>query len=851
MRRARRALEGLDDELRDHIEREIQENLARGMTPDEARRRAMVRFGNLSRAKDDTIAVWRWRRLEQVRQDARYALRTLRRRPAYTLLSVITLALGVAGIASVYGVARGMLFDPLPFAHEAHVGVFWKKTDWTHAEYLHIRGRVPGFDAVALYRRRDVMIRDVDGPPRLVPAVSASAELLDVLGARPVLGSGFRPGDDVPNAEPVVILGHAMWQELGGAPAIIGTRLTLDGAPRTVIGVMPRGFWFPDPSVRLWISEPLTTESRSWNSTLIGRVSADHDVESMGGPVARLAAMLDARFDYPAQWDKTKDAHITPVRDDLVGSMRPAILATIGAMALILLIGCANVAALVLGQLDARSAELAVRSALGANRGRLLLQLVFEVFSLAAWAGAFGAVLAWLGFTVITHTLPLGAWTEAMAPDWRIFVSAMAIALVAASMVLLVPIVSLSRGDLRGPLQRARTMGIGRRGGRLENGLVIAQVALAVMVAAGAALLARSVANLYAIEPGVRIDGVAVVDVVFGSGTNRTRLEQSIDAMTTALLAVPGVQSVGASQNLPLRGGGYNLPVRIDAHPDRTTLTTEYRVVTPGYLETIGMTVRRGRTISDVDRRGSERVVVVNEEFVRRFLGGSDPLGHLVEDDAGSARVIGVVADAVERGLTDAAHPVRYVAFAQMPWLDHMQSLVVRLRPGADASSVLESSRRAIARVAPDVAVQHTTTMRRLFDVAVGPTRQVVVLLSLLTATALVLGAVGVYGVITHFALRRRRDWAIRVALGLPASRVISRVVGHGALLVSAGIVVGLAGATALTRALTTFLYGVGQFDLTAFAVAAATLLGVGIVAALFPAWRAGMADPLIALREQ
>src|SRR5262245_58779723 len=251
----------------------------------------------------------------------------------------------------------------------------------------------------------------------------------------------------------------------------------LDCTPRTVIGVMPRGFWFPDPSVRVWTPEPLRPESRSWNSTLIGRVAADQDIRSMDAPVAQLTAMLDERFDYPARRDKTKDRHITPLRDDLLGPMQPAVLATLAATALILLIGCANVAALVLGQVDARSTELAVRAALGASRSRLAQQLIIEVLIVAAVAGAVGAALAWVGFAVVTEALPLGKWAASTSPDGRVFVAAMATAVVAALLVIFVPIVSLYRGDLRHALNAARTGGIEGRGGRLESSLVIAQVA--------------------------------------------------------------------------------------------------------------------------------------------------------------------------------------------------------------------------------------------------------------------------------------------------------------------------------------------------------------------------------------
>jgi predicted permease len=532
--------------------------------------------------------------------------------------------------------------------------------------------------------------------------------------------------------------------------------------------------------------------------------------------------------------------------------MRPALFATLGAMGLILLIGCANVAALVLGQVDARSTEFAVRSALGAKRRRLAQQLLVEVLLVAMGAGALGATLAWVGFTVVTDALPLGAWAESAAPDWRVFTSAMLIAIAAALLVILIPTLSLYRGDLRSVLSRSRTGGIQRRGGRLENGLVIAQVAFAVIIAAGAAVLARSVANLYALEPGVRTNGVAVVDVVLRGGGNRVRREQTLTELMVALREVPGVSSAGAVQQLPLRGGGYRLGLRFPERPDMKELATEYRIVTSGYLESIGIGIRRGRTISSADQADAERVVVINEALAQKYFAGVDPIGKLMSGDTDApSRIVGVVANAAEKRLIDSAEPVRYVALAQMPWMDEALSLVLRATPGVDETSLLESARQTIARVAPGAAVQQTTTMRRVLDTAIGPARQVVMLLSLMTALSLILGAIGVYGVTAHYAARRRRDWAIRVALGLPGSRVISHVVGHGALLVMAGIVVGVAGAAMLTRLLSSFLYGVGAIDPVAFVTAGAALLAVGTLAAFLPAWRAGMANPVIALREQ
>jgi predicted permease len=473
--------------------------------------------------------------LESWIADAHFAMRRLRARPSYAWLAVLTLGLGVAGTASTYSVARECCSTRSPTRTSARSAFSGSRPTGGRRSSSYIRGRVPGFREVALYRLRDMILREGDDPARLVPGVASSAELFQVLGVRPALGRGFQPNDDALGAEPVAVLSDGLWRELGSDRAIVGKRLTVDGTPRTVVGVMPRGFWFPDPTVRIWTPVPLNPQSPSWNSTLVGRVAPGHDVRAMAAPVARLSAMLDERFDYPAQWDKTKDAHITPVRDALMGDMRPALVATLGAMALIFLIACANVAALMLGQVEARFVEFAVRSALGASRRRLTRQLIVEDSPdrgrrRCGWCGARHG-----GIRLVVQALPLGAWGEVTTPDWGLFASALMIAVIAALLVALVPTVSLWRGDLRGVLGRVRTGGFEGRGGRLENGLVVAEVALAVVITSGAALLTRSVTNLYAIDPRVRTDGVAVVDVAI-----RARQRETVNDLIAALAGPSG-----------------------------------------------------------------------------------------------------------------------------------------------------------------------------------------------------------------------------------------------------------------------------------------------------------------------
>jgi predicted permease len=784
--------------------------------------------------------------------DARYAARRLRTRPAYAIVAVLTLALGVGGTAAIFGIARPLVVDPLPYASPDEIGVFWMTNSWNEEEFTSLRGTFPGFRSVAAYRDGDVTMRDGDAPARLIPGIRTSAELFDVLAAPPFLGPGFTRGDDAPTAEPVAVLSFGLWEELGGDRSIIGQRVTIDGAPRTVVGVMPRGFWFPDPAIRIWVSHPLNPEGRSGSWTLVGRVAAGQRLDEMTAPLARLTAMLGERFDYPVQWDKTRNASVTPIRDAFLGTMRPAILATFAAMALILLMACANVAALMLGQVEGRATEMAVRAALGASRRRLMQQLIVEGVLVGLASAAVGGFLAIIGFRLLARTLPLGAWGESAVFDWTIFAAALAAALIAAALVVIVPLIALWRGEVRDALSGSRTGGIHGRGGRLERGLVVAEVALAMLIVSGAALLARSVAKLYAIEPGVATTGIAVIDVVASAELTAAQRRQALDELTTALAALPGARSAAAAMKLPLRGNGNSFGITIEGRPEVAATTTFFRLVTRDYFETMGFQLRTGRTFDTSDRFTNEIPIVVNEAFGRKYFPGANPVDQVVGGGFGvPQRIIGVVADAAEGGLTDPPEPARYYLGSTVPWFSPRASLVIRASRTADAESLLDEARRTIQRVAPSFGVQRTTTMARILDTAVGPARQVMSLLSLLSGLAVVLGAIGIYGVIAHFAARRKRDWAIRVALGLPGARVVTHIVRQGIALVAAGIVLGAAGAVILRGVLTSFLFGVSAVDPLAFGMASAALLLVGVVAAFVPAWRAGSVDPALVLREQ
>ncbi|HEX4683287.1 MAG TPA: ADOP family duplicated permease [Gemmatimonadaceae bacterium] len=785
--------------------------------------------------------------------DASYAARRLKARPMYTTIAVLTLALGIGGTSAIFGIARPLVFDPLPYAHEREVGTFWMPGWWTEEEFLYLRGKFSGFRAVGAYRPGDATMRNGSEPARLIPGVQVTSELFDVLGTRPVIGRSFQSGDDAQGAAPEVIVSYGLWRELGGTEAVVGRPITLNGMPHTIVGVMPKSFWFPSPDIRLWRLEPLDPQGRNGSYVLLGRAASGLDIGHMDAPIRQLTRIIGDRFTYSAKADKTRDAKVTPLRTALLGTMRPAVVATFVAMGLILLIACTNVAALMLGQVEGRATELAVRSALGATRGRIIQQLTIEALALGLLAGLVGGAFAAAGFHTVAQALPIGAWSDSSSFDWSTFAAALAIAVLAVLLVVLVPVMSVWRGNLRDTLNRARTGGIQGRGGRLEHGLVVVEVALAMLIATGAGLLVRSVANRYAIDPGINVRGVGVIDVSPGPEMKSRERRQKIEDVVRALSAVPGVKSAGAAMKLPLRGSGDSFGITIEGREHEPSSFTFFRVVTADYFATMGYRLRAGRLFHAVEPADSSEIpVIINEALAKKYFPGENPLGKRIGDGFGvPQRIIGIVGDAAEADLKTEAEPARYYLASLVPWFSAEGALVIRMSRESDAPQLLDAARRTVQQVAPSFAVQRTTTMQRVFDEAVGPVRQLMALLALLSAIALVLGAVGIYGVISHFASRRQRDWAIRVALGLPSSGVVMHVVRQGIGLAVLGVVAGAAAAALLARLLTSFLFGVNAVDPTSFAAATAVLLVIAMIAAFIPARRAGSVDPALVLREQ
>ena len=558
----------LDEEVRFHLDMEARQLVEQGWTPADAAFEARRRFGIVERERQRARDSWGVNTLQDALGDLRIAFRQLRRRPLYTVLGVGTLALGVGAAVALSSVAVGLLLRPLPVEDDARLQVFWNDFDWRGVEFDFVRERQRAFSGLAAYSLEGYTLRLGDRSSTVVAGVT-SAEIFDVLGVRPLMGRGFQPLDDRPGAAPIAVVSHAFWQqELAGDPAVIGRQIDIDGAQVQVVGVMPRGFYFPTPVARIWRPLMLDPASRSYHGNgwlvLIGRERPGLTRGERDADVQAIAAALGERFEYPQAWDKSRGASVTPLRTYLVGGVRPAVLLLQIAVILVLAIACANVAALVLARTTDRADELALRSALGAGRGRLVRQILTESVAMSLLAGLAGAGLAVAGFETLVSRLPLGDdLADTLAVDWTLLAIAVGLSVVVGVIVALAPMRALLRGTFHGPGRERTAAGLSMSGSRRAHDvLVTVEVALAVLLVAGATLFARSVESLYAIDSGFDAGHVTAIDVVAPA---QVMNEQDRDAffrqVTERVSGLPGVRAAGLITRLPLRDGGWQGPV--------------------------------------------------------------------------------------------------------------------------------------------------------------------------------------------------------------------------------------------------------------------------------------------------
>jgi predicted permease len=790
-------------------------------------------------------------------QDIRYGLRQLRRAPGFTAAATLALALGIGAATVIFSAVDAVLLKPLPYAEPERLVVVLH--DGRHpvapATFGEIRTHARSFSAVGVAELWQPNL-SADGGAESVAALRLTSGVLRMTGARPLLGRAFTAEEEEPGRERVVLLGHALWRRaFAGDPGVLGRAVRLDGAPYTVVGVMPPGFDFPPfwaRGAQMWAPLALRDrmDSRRGRSLrLFAQQAPGVPIETARAEVDAIAARVEA-----AHPGTMRGLLVRPLQDVVVRDVRPALLVLLGAVGLLLLIACANVAHLLLARAWGRAREMAVRRALGAGRGRLARQVVAESALVAGGGAAAGVALAFLGVRALVAWRPASIpRIETMTLDLRVLAVAVVAAVLCGLAFGLAPALQAARRDAQPDLRegaRGSTAGGGRR---LREGLVASEVALALVLLVGAGLLVRTFTALGAVDPGFDAKGVLTMVVsLSGSAENAPgRRAAFVRATLAHLSAIPGVEAASAINHLPLAGDLWGLEYHAEGRPlpaRGEEPTAAWRVVLPGYFRTMRLPLVRGRDFDERDAVGGAEVVIVNEALAAAQWPGQDPLGRaLAVGDVREPRwrtVVGVSKNAVRGALAAEPGAEVYVPYLQSTaYLERpgpqYASMTIVLRTTGEPGSMAPAARAVVRALAPDAAVAGVQTMEDVVGAGRSEPRLYVVLFATFATAALALAAVGIYAVVAYTVARRRQEIAIRVALGAGRADVLRLVLGQGMRAVALGTVAGLVGALLLAGSLRGLLYGVRPIDPATLAAVVLLLGAVGLLATYVPARRA------------
>ncbi len=799
-------------------------------------------------------------------QDVRLALRSIRARPGFSAVVVGTLALAIGANAAIFSVVNGVLLRALPF-HDPDrlVLVRGAPTDGDSAkvggstsypDYADLRDAAKAFQSIAILGTRSPVHTSGKLEPARLSSAVVSANFFSTLGVAPLLGRGFLAEEDTPGGPKVAVLAHELWQSrFGGDPRILGTSITLDGQPHTIVGVMPRGFAFPRTAQ---LFTPITQQPRIGNRgvhgfTVIGRIAAGVPFARAEAEAKAIAARLEA--EHPESNAK-RGARLEPMREAVVHNARPGILVLAGAVGLVLIIGCTNVAGLFLARAASREREAAVRTALGAARGRLVRQLLTESVLLSLIGGALGIVVALYGVRALVASAPSTLpRTGAIAIDGIVLTYLLLVSVAVGVAFGALPAWQFSRGESLAALRDGgRGATSGKRRLRLRRVLVASELALAVVLVVGAGLLVKSFARLQQVD--VRFDPTHLLLVPielpesrYGDAQLRGRFYESLRERTEAL---PGVRGAAIAQEHPL-GEGWTSSFTIVGHePPKPGEEPESRIrpISAGYFHLMGVPLRAGREFAAQDRQGSPGVVVINEAFAAQHFPNENPIGKHIHRSSwwpgmpDDFEVIGVAANERFRGLENEADPATYFSLPQFQMAQYLL-----LRTQGDPLALLPAVRREIWALDRSLPVEGANAMTTVLDEQLAGARFNTGLLTLFAVVALFLAALGVYGVLSYSVTQRTSEIGLRMALGAPRASVVRLVVQDGLSLATIGIAVGVGGALVATRLLTKLLFGVSPLDPQVFAVVMLLLGTVATLAAYLPARRASRVDPMVAMR--
>jgi putative ABC transport system permease protein len=857
----RAADRGVDDEIASFLEDSAAALESEGMTPADARREARRRWGHPIAIREQVRASGWEHAVATLAADLRYGARRLRRSPGFTLVAVATLALGIGASTTVFSAVNPILFAPLPYPDGDRIGVVLEngRADLsTFAMYRTLAARTHAFEALASMRAWQPAMTGLDVPERL-EGQRVTAGYFRVLGVRPAIGRDFSASDDRPGAAAVAIIADSLWRRrLAADPSIVGRSVRLDDAPYTVIGVMARGFEnVLTPAAEVWTplkyDPQLPVNGPEWGHHLrtIVRLAAGETPASASREAhAAARAMLIERR--PETYGPDTPISIATLHDTLTAGVRPVLLAMSGAVVLVLLIACVNVTNLLLARGAQRRGEFALRAALGAGRSRLVRQLLTESVLLALMSAAAGVGVALAGVRALAALAPAGLpRAAAIALDGQVLTFALTVATICGLAFGVLPALEAAGRDPRRDLEHVshRTA---RGVGRLRQGLVAAEVALAFVLLVGAGLLMRSVRSVLAVPLGFETADRLTLQVPLVG----RRYDQDAAALRfwagalESVRRVPGVAAAAFTSQLPLSGDRdeYGAHFPAEAGRESTTMSVFRYAVGPGYFATIGTPILRGRAIDDRDRRDAPPVVVISASLAAARFGDADPIGHTLRvGPSHPYSIVGVAGDVHQLSLTATDANAVYIAAEQSWFADHSMSFVIRSRAGAPAPVL--SVEQAVRAIDKDQPIVRVAALPALVAASAGERRFALVVFEAFAAAALVLAAIGIYGILAGAVAERAREIGVRTALGATRARIVALVLRQGIAMAAAGAVIGLAAASMASPALSALLFHVTPVDPPTYGAVAALLLAVSIAACVIPVWRALQVDPSTALR--
>jgi len=866
----------IDAELSAHIAMRMDDNLAAGMTPGEARRDALVRFGNPTATKERAVAADAALTLDNIGRDVRFALRQLRKSPGFTSVALLTLALGIGATTALFSVVDAVMLKPLPFPTAGRLvqveSVLVGSRRGGAASYLDFldwRARNHVLDGMAAYRTGDYTLIGPHEPEHLQGA-AVSAQLFSVLGVTPALGRSFLAEEDNPAAAggtDAAILSYGLWQrDFASDRTVLGRVLQLGDQRFTVVGVMPPRFQFPIQAepIELWTTlavdakggaDAMTAQRGAHYLDVVALLKPGVTVQQAQAELADIASALNK--EHPENHPRTM--RVEPELQVLTGDLRTPMFVLLGGVGCVLLIVCANLANLLLARATGRRREMAVRIALGASRGRVLCQLLAESLVLGLLGGALGLGLAVLSFGLLVRLMPADIpRLDSIGLDLRLVAFSFLVSLAASVLFGLAPALQASKVSLTESLKKSGRGAGGADKGRLRSVLVVSEVALSVILLLGAVLLLRSFVHVAQVNPGFNPDHVLTFELDSPAGAGSAQFPVFFRQAVARIGSVPGVLSASAAASLPLTGDHMRLSLESEDQPMAlgSRPLANFNVVEPGFFRTLGTAFESGRDFTAGDTFASTPVVVVNRALARTFFPNQNPIGKHVRPGIGNGygkdgppmrEIVGVVEDVKQRGPAVEAAPEVYAPLAQCPF----DTMFVVARTASDPASIVKAARQQIAALDKDLPIYHVKTFDQYFADAVAGPRFNSFLMAVFAALAVLLACLGVYGVVAYAVLQRTHEIGIRMALGASGGNVVRSVLHRGAVLALIGVGIGLAASFPLAHLVASMLFGVRANDPVTFAATAFALLSIALLASYIPARRAARVNPMVALRSE